>query len=119
MTDTVDTALPTTIARLPFFAGGRYPTTDLIGQCRESGIVTIKGRELVDRIRDLSLGLASLGMARGDRVALVSENRPEWLLADFAILTKGAVTVPVYPTLSAEQMGRILNDSGARLAIAS
>jgi long-chain acyl-CoA synthetase len=119
MTDTVETTLPATIARLPFFASGRYPATDLIGQCRESGVVATKGRELIDRVRDLSLGLASLGMVKGDRVALVSESRPEWLFADFAILTKGAVTVPIYSTLSADQMGLILRDSGARFAIAS
>ena len=67
----------------------------------------------------MSLGLASLGMVNGDRVALLSESRPEWLFADFAILTTGAVTVPVYPTLSARQIGTILRDSGARIAIVS
>ena len=58
-------------------------------------------------------------MRAGDRVALLSESRPEWLVADFAILTAGAVTVPIYPTLSAEQVGFILRDSGASLAIVS
>ena len=54
-----------------------------------------------------------LGMAPGDRVAILSESRPEWLLADFAILASGAVTVPIYPTLSAEQVAFILRDSEA------
>ena len=103
-----------TIAVLPFFASGRYPKPDLLGRCREGGIDAISGRELVERVRDLSLGLASLGMTRGDRVALLSESRPEWLLADFAILAAGAVTVPIYPTLSAEQVAFILRDSEVR-----
>jgi long-chain acyl-CoA synthetase len=74
---------------------------------------------MLERIRDLSLGIAALGVQAGDRVALISESRPEWLLCDFAILAGGAVTVPIYPTLSAAQARYILQDSGARLAIVS
>jgi long-chain acyl-CoA synthetase len=110
---------PPTIAQLPFFSSGRFPKPDLVGRCASDGIETISGREFVDRIRDVGLGLTSLGMARGDRVVLLSESRPEWLIADFAILTAGAVTVPVYPTLSAEQVGFIVRDSEASLAIVS
>jgi long-chain acyl-CoA synthetase len=113
------TALPLTIAALPFFASGRYPKPDLIGRCSATGIATTSGRDLVERVRDLGLGLAELGMNRGDRVAIISESRPEWLFADFAILTKGAVTVPIYPTLSVEQVAYILRESEVRLAVAS
>jgi long-chain acyl-CoA synthetase len=74
---------------------------------------------MLERIRDLSLGIHALGVRAGDRVALISESRPEWLLCDFAILAGGAVTVPIYPTLSAAQARYILEDSGARLAIVS
>src|SRR5579863_5661701 len=119
MHDQVIATLPHTIADLPFFASGRYPKTDLLGRCTGTDIVTTSGRELVERVRDLSLGLSTLGMRRGDRVAIVAESRPEWLLADFAILTAGAVTVPIYPTLSVEQVAYILRDSGVRLVIAS
>jgi long-chain acyl-CoA synthetase len=110
---------PSTIAELPFFAAGRYPKPDLLGRCVGDRIVQISGREMVDRIRDLSLGLTAMGMRRGDRVAILSESRPEWLIADFAVLTGGAITVPIYPTLSTEQVGFILTDSGASLAIVS
>ena len=58
-------------------------------------------------------------MAPGDRVAIVAESRPEWIMCDLAILAAGAVTVPIYPTLSAAQARYILQDSGARLAIVS
>ena len=111
--------MPPTIAQLPFFTSGRYPKPDLIGRCAGGKIEARSAREFLDQIRDLGLGLASLGMRAGDRVALLSESRPEWLVADFAILTAGAVTVPIYPTLSAEQVGFILRDSGASLAIVS
>jgi long-chain acyl-CoA synthetase len=112
-------ALPRTIAELPFFAGGRYPKPDLIGRCRPSGIEMTSGRDLVDRVRDIALGLEAYGLAAGERVALIAESRPDWVFADFAILTKGGVTVPIYPTLAVDQVAYILQDSAVRLAIAS
>jgi long-chain acyl-CoA synthetase len=113
------TDVPATIAQLPFFASGRHPKPDLIGRCRDGAIDTVSGRDLVEKVRDLSLGLGAIGMARGDRVALLAESRSEWLLADFAILAAGAVTTPIYPTLSADQVAFILRDSEAAFAIVS
>jgi long-chain acyl-CoA synthetase len=108
-----------TIADLPFHAAGRFPKPIAVGRCRGDEIVAISSKEMLERIRDLSLGIHALGVRAGDRVALISESRPEWLLCDFAILAGGAVTVPIYPTLSAAQARYILEDSGARLAIVS
>jgi long-chain acyl-CoA synthetase len=110
---------PTTIARLPFFTTGRFPKPTLIGQCRGDEVVYTSGRDLVPRVRDISLGLQSLGLRPGDRVAIVSESRPEWLFVDFAVLTAGAVTAPVYPTLSSEQVAFILRDAGAEIVVVS
>lgn len=110
---------PKTVAELPFFASGRFPKPDLIGQCRNGEVHYTSGRDLLPKVRDISLGLTSLGMAPGDRVAIMSESRPEWLFADFAVLAAGAVTVPVYPTLSADQTALILRDSGAVIAVVS
>jgi long-chain acyl-CoA synthetase len=67
----------------------------------------------------LARGLAALGIEPGDRVALVSENRPEWVIADLAIMGAGAVTVPAYVTNSVEDHRHILGNSGARAAIVS
>ena len=55
--------------------------------------------QLPERVRSTSLGLASLGVKRGDRIAILSENRPEWAIADYACLALGAADVPIYPTL--------------------
>jgi len=115
----VDTDGLRTLADLPFFAAGRYPRPEFIGRASRQGIAWTSGRDIVERVRDLSLGLATLGMARGDRVAIISESRPEWLFADLAVLAAGAVTTPLYPTLTAEQIGALLEDSGASLAIVS
>ena len=111
--------LPDTIAALPFFVRGRFPRADLVGRCEADRIVWMSGGALVDQVRDLSLGLGGLGVRRGSRVAILSESRPDWLLIDLAILSAGAVTVPIYPTLAAEQVGFILRDAEATIAVAS
>src|SRR6266850_611015 len=108
-----------TLADLPFHAAGRFAKPMALGRCRGDELIQISSKEMFERIRDLSLGLRAIGVSRGDRVAIVSESRPEWLLSDLAILTAAAVTVPIYPTLSAGQARYILQDSGARLAIVS
>jgi long-chain acyl-CoA synthetase len=70
-------------------------------------------------VESLALGLAALGIRRGDRVALLSENRYEWAITDLATLGQGAVTVPIYPTLTAPQCRYILDNAEARVCIVS
>ncbi|MEX0879306.1 MAG: long-chain fatty acid--CoA ligase [Thermoanaerobaculia bacterium] len=70
-------------------------------------------------VRALSLGLNGLGVQPGDRVAILSENRPEWAMADYAILCAGAWSVPIYPTLPAGQIAPLLNDCGAKAIFVS
>jgi long-chain acyl-CoA synthetase len=65
------------------------------------------------------LGLASLGIHKDDKVAIISENRPEWVIADMAIVTIGAINVPVYPTLTPKQIEYIFNDAEVKVAIVS
>jgi long-chain acyl-CoA synthetase len=108
-----------TLADLPFHVLGRHPKPLLVGQVREGAVVGESTRDWFDRVRDLALGLSSLGVSPGDRVVIMSESRPEWLLADFAILTLGAVTVPVYATLTPAQARYIIQDAGARIAFVS
>ena len=108
-----------TLADLPFHVSGRFPKPILLQRCRADGTDDLSSREVFDRVRDLSLGLTGLGIEPGDRVALMSESRPDWTIADLAILTARAVTVPLYPTLAVEQVRGILADSGARLVIVS
>lgn len=79
----------------------------------------ISHRELLANVRALADGLAGLGIARGDRVGLLSENRPEWAQADWALLCSGVLNVPLYPTLPPNQLAFILNDSGARAVFVS
>jgi long-chain acyl-CoA synthetase len=75
--------------------------------------------EFRDRVRWFATALRHLGVKAGDRIAILSENRPEWAIADFAILSGAAVSVPIYPTLLGWQIEYILNDSGAVAVICS
>ncbi len=83
------------------------------------GWIPISATELYRNVVGVARELEQWGIRKGDRVAILSENRPEWTTADFAILSLGAVTVPIYATQTAEQVSFILNDSGARLIFLS
>ncbi len=74
---------------------------------------------LAERIKHFCLGLIELGLQKGDRVALLSENRPEWAITDLAILAGGGVTVPMFSTLTSAQVEYIVRDSGAKILCVS
>ena len=107
----------TTLADLPFHVSGRFPKSVLIRRCVGDELVDRSSREVFDDVRDLSLGLEGVGVEPGDRVAILSNSRPEWTIIDLATLTTGAVSVPVYATLPSGQVGYILADSGARVVV--
>ncbi len=71
------------------------------------------------QVANLAAALKRIGLQPGDRVALVSENRPEWLIADLGIMAAGCITVPTYTTNTERDHQHILDDSGARAAIVS
>ena len=108
-----------TLADLPFQIAERFPNRTVLRHCRTAGVIDTSGGELFDQIRDLSLGLSELGLDVGDRVAVIAESRPEWCVTDLAVVAAGGVTVPVYPTLTAPQVQRILRDCSAKIAVVS
>jgi len=79
------------------------------------GWAPISSAEIYRSVVGVARAFESWGVLKGDRVAILSENRPEWTITDFAALALGAVTVPIYSTQTAEQTSFILNDSGARV----
>ena len=83
------------------------------------GWVPISSTEIYRGVVGVARALQSWGIGKGDRVAILSENRPEWTITDFAALSLGAVTVPIYSTQTAEQTSFILRDSGARVVAVS
>jgi len=81
--------------------------------------INITSETFVERVRNVAHGLADLGIKPGDRIALLSENRPEWSIADLAILSLGAINVPIYTTQAVDQIRYILTDSGTRAIFVS
>ncbi len=79
----------------------------------------ISTEEFVATVRSLALGLDSLGIRRGDRVAILSENRPEWTAFDHALISLGAVSVPIYPNLLVDQVRGLLEHSEPRAVVVS
>jgi long-chain acyl-CoA synthetase len=103
---------PGTLNQLLFEAVDRFDKPDAMLVRSGDQYVPISHKTLLDRVRRVRLGLESIGIQRGDRVAILSENRPEWAIADFACLTSGVTDVPLYPSLPAEQLRYPLRDSG-------
>ena len=83
------------------------------------GWMPVSSAEIYRSVVGVARVLESWGIRKGDRVAILSENRPEWTITDLAALSLGAVTVPIYSTQTADQTSFILNDSGARIIAVS
>jgi len=79
----------------------------------------ISSDQIYQRVRALAATLLGWGVKKGDRIALVGENRWEWAVTDFATLAIGAVNVPIYPTLTGEQIALLVQDAGCRIAVVS
>ena len=75
----------------------------------------ISSGEMLARIRNVAMGFRALGLKKGDRAAIISESCPEWTLTDAGCLFSGVIDVPIYPTLTAQQVSYILKDSGSRV----
>jgi long-chain acyl-CoA synthetase len=108
-----------TIPQLCLDAARRHDKADALNTKLGGDWRNISGRTFSERVAHVALGLDDIGVRRGDRVALLSENRPEWSIVDLAILSVGAVNVPIYTTQAVEQVRFILEDSGARLLFVS
>jgi long-chain acyl-CoA synthetase len=126
----VESSGPATTARVP--ASADEPTTlvevfktlvrkhkrpDTLNFKRDGSWQSISSDEMLVRIRRIATGLYSIGVRHGDRVAILSESRVEWTLADAGCIFAGAIDVPIYPTLNPLQVQYILNDSGARVLV--
>lgn len=94
-------------------------TKPLIKHKVEGKYIPISYDEFKDQIDSFAYGLASLGVKAEDKVAIISENRPEWVYSDMAILSLGAIDVPLYPSLTAESVEFIINNSESKGIIVS
>jgi long-chain acyl-CoA synthetase len=106
---------PTTLVEMLERTVKLHNKPDLLNYKRDGAWQAISSDEMLVRARAIALGLYALGIRHGDRVALFSENCPEWTLADAGCLFAGVIDVPIYPTLTPPQVAYILKDSGARI----
>ena len=110
-------AEPTTLVEVFEHVARTYPRPDTLNYKRDGAWVSIPATEVLKRARSIAAGLYSLGVRRGDRVAILSESRPEWVLTDAGCMFATAIDVPIYPTLTPPQVRYILKDSGARVLV--
>ena len=102
------------VPELCLHAALRHAKDDALNHKSGDQWINIPAALFVERVRYVALGLASMGIKPGDRIALLSENRPEWSIADLAILSLGAINVPIYTTQAVDQVRYILSDAGTR-----
>lgn len=100
-------------------ATGRGDRTVMMAQSAVAEWTPISSAELYGRVRALADVFRGWGLGKGDRVAILSENRWEWAVTDFAVLAMGGVDVPLYPTLTPGQIAYMLKDSGAKAIVVS
>lgn len=108
-----------TISQLFLNTVKSYPKDDLMLFKREKQYVPISTEEFASKVRYFTLGLKDLGYNPGDKLVLLSENRPEWTMVDLSALCLGGVTVPIYTSLVPDQIKYIIDDSDAKVVIYS
>lgn len=108
---------PTTLVEVFEYIARAHPRSDTLNYKQGGLWIPISSEEMLTRARYIAGGLYSLGVRRGDRVAILSESRPEWTLTDAGCMFAAAVDVPIYPTLMPPQVRYILKDSEARVLV--
>lgn len=111
--------IPQTIPHFCFESFSRHNKSDALAYKSGETWINLNGREIVERVKRIAMGLAAYGVKAGDRVAIISENRPEWSFVDLAILSLRAVNVPIYTTQAVDQIRFILENSGAKMLFIS
>ena len=110
---------PQTLVELLKDAVAAGPDREVLRFKQEKKWVGITAERLMERVRDVALGLYSHGIRKGDRIAILAESGPLWSITDYAILSNGAVNVPIYPTQPPHQVEYILRESEPRLLFVS
>jgi long-chain acyl-CoA synthetase len=94
-----------------------FPRKDALGGKKDGGWYTYSTEEYVEKSHLIALGLMALGLKKGDKVATVATNRPEWNFADMGMAMTGVVHVPIYPTIGEDEYKYILNHAEVKLVI--
>jgi long-chain acyl-CoA synthetase len=115
----VEGKMPETLAQVLLDTVKNYPKPDFMLFKKEGRYLPISTEEFGRRVKYFCLGLKEMGFVKGDKIVILSENRPEWVTADMANMCLGAITVPIYCSLVPEQIKYIVDDSDAKGIIVS
>ncbi len=110
----VDSELPLTIADLFLYSADKFDRSDALNYKKDGEWQRISSQEIIDRSEKIALGLHSIGVNKGDRVAILAANSPSWTLADAGCQFGGVIDVPIYTTLACDSVEYILRDSAAK-----
>jgi long-chain acyl-CoA synthetase len=105
-----------TLHRMFFARAEDFGDAPMVMEGKSGEYKPVSWSSMAEEAREIASGLLSLGVAKGDRVAIMAYNRPQWLVADMAIMAVGAITIPIYHTSSEATAAKILSKSGARVA---
>ncbi|MBI4944783.1 MAG: long-chain fatty acid--CoA ligase [Bacteroidetes bacterium] len=97
----------------------KYPKADCLAKKENGQWIPFSTQEFIDNSENLAYGLFALGVQREDKIALIANNRPEWNFADMGIQMSGAVSIPIYPTISENDLKFILNDAQVKFVFVS
>lgn len=111
--------MPSRIFDFPFYQLKNYPKVDSLAAKIDGKWVTTSIQEFINQGKQFSMGLLKMGFQTNDKIALIANNRPEWLIADLGISMIGAINVPIYPTITPEDYQYIMNDAEIKLCIVS
>src|SRR5262245_40504587 len=110
---------PKTLVELLKVSTAARPEAEVLRYKQDKKWTTMTGEELFERVRKVALGLYDTGIRKWDRVAILAESGPLWTISDYAILSTGAINVPIYPTQPANQVEYILRESQPKLLFIS
>jgi len=108
-----------TLAQFYYHQLEKNPKKDAFTQKENGAWVSLSTQEFIDKANQLSTGLLALGIKKGDKIAVISNNRTEWHLTDLAVQQLGIINVPLYPNITPNDYKYILNNSGAKMVLIS
>ncbi len=104
---------------IPYYQLSKYPKEDSLAAKRDGKWVTTSTKSFIDQGMMVAKALVSMGIGPGDKVAMISNNRPEWNITDMGILMAGAISVPIYPTISSSDYKFIFDDAEVKICFVS
>jgi long-chain acyl-CoA synthetase len=115
----MENSSPQTLVELLKMAVAARPKSEVLKFKQDKQWTGLTGDGLLERVRNVALGLYQMGIAKGDRIAMLAESGPLWTISDYAMLSTGAVNVPIYPTQPVHQVEYILREAEPKLLFIS